>query len=67
MLHKGGAEYSAWDPRRHPKTAQGGAMSPKWIVARSQQRMMGRGAKAPEFSPCGVVPLRLEGRFNALG
>ena len=41
-------------------------MSPKWIAAGSQRRMAGRGAKAPEFSPCGVAPFLLEGRFNAL-
>ena len=66
MLHKGGAEDSAWYPRCHPKTAQGGAVSPEWMVAGSERRMAGRGAKTPEFSPCGVAPLRLEGRFNAL-
>ena len=67
MLDAGRAEDSAWQPRRHPKHVEAGAVSPEWTVAGSTWKMAGRGPKAPETSPSGVLPLRLEGRFDALG
>ena len=57
---------SAWDSRHQARSPHRDAVSPKWAVAGPQRKMASRRSKAPQESPVGFQPLRLEERFNAL-